>query len=110
MIGKRYFKFLRAVLTYSDSWPVSINHFKVIALNSFDRPKTFTFFYVCVENTNVPEHLWHGDMIGNPGRAGHKLRKWPNGIVHYIYDHSIGELDYVHWPGPQLAKKKYIYA
>lgn len=47
-------------------------------------------------------------MIGNPGRAGHKLRKWPNGIVHYIYDRSIGELDYVHWPGLQLAKTKNI--
>ena len=70
--------------------------------------KVSLFVYVCVENTNVPEHLWHGDMIGNPGRAGHKLRKWPNGIVHYIYDRSIGELDYVHWPGHQLAKTKNI--
>lgn len=41
------------------------------------------------ENTNVPEHLWHGDMIPNLGRAGHSLRKWPNGIVPYIYDPSI---------------------
>ena len=32
-------------------------------------------------------------MIPNPGRAGHKLRKWPNGIVHYIYDASIGKYD-----------------
>ncbi|KAL9982566.1 hypothetical protein ACROYT_G004625 [Oculina patagonica] len=41
------------------------------------------------ENTNVPVHSLHGDMIPNPARAGHKLNKWPNGIVYYIYDPSI---------------------
>ncbi|KAL9982568.1 hypothetical protein ACROYT_G004627 [Oculina patagonica] len=41
------------------------------------------------ENNNVPEHLMHGDMIPNPAKAGHKLRKWPNGIVYYVYHSSI---------------------
>ena len=68
-----------------------INH-KVMAACRFNRrEKLLTFFHFHVENTNVPEHLWHGDMIPNLGRAGHKQRNWPDGIVHYIYDPSIGE-------------------
>ena len=41
---------------------------------------------------NVPasEHLQEGDMKLPPARAGHKLNKWPKGIVVYKFDPSIG--------------------
>ena len=44
-----------------------------------------------LENVYVQNHLLHGDMIVNPVRAGHKVKKWTNGIIHYVYDPSIGE-------------------
>ena len=58
--------------------------------------KTRTIFHFYIENINITAYeelqLQQGDMIPDPsyGRAGHKARRWPNGVLSYIIHDSLG--------------------